>query len=1418
LVSEVPIPDPGCSASSDWRPFALKYQNGKLFVGGTCSAESTQNPDDLRGIVYTYENGVFTKIIDIALNYTRGRTYGLCKNNIPWVTTFNQLVNAVDFSFRCGPQPMVSDIEFDNLGNLVLAVADRTGYQMGGSEYGTDPTSTAQYNSPAGGDILKFYLNNGQYIVESNATVGYYTSAGANNNQGINGGEYFYEDNLGDVHQETALGGLAMHPSYDYTIATVIDVTGFLRNGWKRLNNRTGESESGYDILNNGFGGYSKAAGLGDLELLPASSLPNGILGLQVGNYIWEDSDFDGVQDPGELPIEGVKVNLYKKQGGAFTFISSTTSDANGNYSFSNLLADMDYAVVLGDSVDYNNGALEVGESVYKLTTLNSTSNNGNDENDSDGVVSSDFGGRYAICFSTGGPGENNFSLDFGLNVPGLGNLVWKDDNFNGRQDAGEPGVEGVVVTVHTCVNNEPASALAGFSDTTNTTGNYIFQNLPAGTYSLKFDFTDLPNAADLYFSIPNIEGNSEEENDSDVTYTLPGNTMEFTGCFVWSGDSTLADVSFDAGIVCDKDFDGIPDGLDGDDTIIDPLGYLYCEHTGEILDGGLVSITGPAGSTVYLVQNGSNGYYQFFVDQTGEYVISVTNPSGFASSITCLDGGYLDAPDSLMLNNPYIVGSGDADTDDFLDVYTCPQNRFYTTIYLEPGDFIVNNNFPYSCQDWGDLPSPYPTVDAEDGARHGVLQTPTLFMGTTVDIEDNGAPETCAGETTGGDDFTGTDDEDGVVDMPDFIITQPVSLPVSVTNTSGASAKLIGFVDFNADGDFADAAEMAMVTVPDGSTNVEFTLAFTVPDTAVVGQKVGLRLRLSSDTSIDPTGLERFGEVEDYMITVIGFDFGDLPDTYNTSGSDNPPAHIVTEDLKLGSSVDAELDGIADPMAGLMGGGDDGDPGLATFGTSTPAGDDENGVMLASPMVPGATSSFMVDAMNMTSSAAVLQAWVDFNGNGTFEANEQLTSGSFAPSGAVVPVGGLSGAKLTFEVPSDATFYQGNAMVRFRLSPDGGLAADAQIGTPPFGEIEDYKFPLAKIGNIVFEDRDFDGTQDAGEPGIDGVNVMVTWAGANGTIGDSDDVMYQTTTGPSSNQSSGEYYVCGLINGTYKVKFTTPANMTPTRSNIGGQTNGSTVDSDGAITGMDLSMAMETFTIADVTNLPTNENGLGDSAPAAVGTFPDAQTDETHDQGFAFLDYGDLPESGNGDAFNTTMAENGAVHVIIPGLKLGASVDGEQNGIGSATATGDDNNNTGSVDDEDGISFVTPLIPGYSATVSVSAMNMTGSNAVLQGWIDWNNNGLLDGSEALAFTNGGIVPNGGVSNAGYTFPVPASAIFNDGMVFARFRLSPTGGQSADGPDKYNAGTTVPQGEVEDYKLNVGKMVSKMARSLVLAE
>ncbi|MBK6815815.1 MAG: hypothetical protein IPG82_10260 [Saprospiraceae bacterium] len=36
---------------------------------------------------------------------------------------------------------------------------------------------------------------------------------------------------------------------------------------------------------------------------------------IQIGNYVWEDTDQDGIQDPGEDSIPGVMVSLYSAQG-----------------------------------------------------------------------------------------------------------------------------------------------------------------------------------------------------------------------------------------------------------------------------------------------------------------------------------------------------------------------------------------------------------------------------------------------------------------------------------------------------------------------------------------------------------------------------------------------------------------------------------------------------------------------------------------------------------------------------------------------------------------------------------------------------------------------------------------------------------------------------------------------------------------------------------------------------------------------------------------------------------------------------------------------------------------------------------------------------------------------------------------------
>src|ERR1044071_7330391 len=74
--------------------------------------------------------------------------------------------------------------------------------------------------------------------------------------------------------------------------------------------------------------------GLGDLEAVC------GPQPLEIGNRVWEDLDRNGVQDPGELSIANVIVNLYMDRNNDNDFndagelVSQTTTDGNGGYYF----------------------------------------------------------------------------------------------------------------------------------------------------------------------------------------------------------------------------------------------------------------------------------------------------------------------------------------------------------------------------------------------------------------------------------------------------------------------------------------------------------------------------------------------------------------------------------------------------------------------------------------------------------------------------------------------------------------------------------------------------------------------------------------------------------------------------------------------------------------------------------------------------------------------------------------------------------------------------------------------------------------------------------------------------------------------------------------------------------------------------
>ncbi len=204
-----------------------------------------------------------------------------------------------------------------------------------------------------------------------------------------------------------------------------------------------------------------------------------------IGDKVWNDANQNGIQDNGELGISGITIELYNCNN---NLISSTTTDNNGNYLFSNLNPGDYYIKVI----------LPSG---YFFSPQDQSSN---DAIDSD----VDTQNGKTIC-TTLSPGENDLTWDAGIYQPkaSIGDKVWNDLNKNGIQEQGESGVAGVEVKLYDCGNNFISSTI------TDNNGNYLFDNLTPGDYYVKFI---LPN--DYHFT-PKDQGNDDAlDSDADIT------------------------------------------------------------------------------------------------------------------------------------------------------------------------------------------------------------------------------------------------------------------------------------------------------------------------------------------------------------------------------------------------------------------------------------------------------------------------------------------------------------------------------------------------------------------------------------------------------------------------------------------------------------------------------------------------------------------------------------------------------------------------------------------------------------------------------------------------------------------------------------------------------------------------------------
>ncbi len=218
-----------------------------------------------------------------------------------------------------------------------------------------------------------------------------------------------------------------------------------------------------------------------------------------LGDYVWEDLDADGVQDAGEPPIAGVTVKLYKDADGDGVAepggddgaaIATDTTDASGIYGFDNL-----------DPGDY---FVEFTKPSGFDKASPSTPGAASDPSDSDADETTGLTDVTTLV-----SGENDPTWDAGFyKLASLGDLVWFDLDEDGAQDAGEPGVEGVTVTLKDAGGNTVATT------TTDASGAYNFDNLEPGDYTVVF--TKPSN--DWTISPKDNAGDDTTDSDADTT------------------------------------------------------------------------------------------------------------------------------------------------------------------------------------------------------------------------------------------------------------------------------------------------------------------------------------------------------------------------------------------------------------------------------------------------------------------------------------------------------------------------------------------------------------------------------------------------------------------------------------------------------------------------------------------------------------------------------------------------------------------------------------------------------------------------------------------------------------------------------------------------------------------------------------
>ncbi len=185
---------------------------------------------------------------------------------------------------------------------------------------------------------------------------------------------------------------------------------------------------------------------------------------------------------------------------------------------------------------------------------------------------------------------------------------------------------------------------------------------------------------------------------------------------------------------------------------------------------------------------------------------------------------------------------------------------------------------------EYGDAPDTYGTSETNATGYAYHLSDNNLRIGSSIDIESDGFPSVNAD----GDNNNATNDENGISSFNQLSAssTGSYAVNVNVTNSAGASANLIGWIDFNRNGAFEASEASNIQTLTSPNSNVSRTLTWTIPSNIQGGTSyVRIRLTRDSITSSEAIGAKSNGEVEDYRINILPKITGKVFDDINYGG-----------------------------------------------------------------------------------------------------------------------------------------------------------------------------------------------------------------------------------------------------------------------------------------------------------------------------------------------------------------------------------------------------------------------------------------------------------------------------------------------------------------------------------------------------